>query len=383
MKHLPFKIVALCLLLPPLLYVVGLNRLESWLQGRYRAQIEAVYRGDTQPLLTGQARLEEALAQNIGSYVKRLWLPRLGVRLQVLVVTGQGTIVYPAPMTPSGNNIFAIDSIATAEENRRLLNQGLYLDVTVSIGHDTFFSVGLLLMIIIPALLVLWRFYRKGLQAAQIEAQGRHVEMERLQELQLEGSAQLAELAVQQGRLERQLTLARDELNAEKSKAARTEADMFEEMAALEKALQERQAMQHELEAQMVELQARVEQTALDQDKLERAKAKAETVNARRFESLYKQLIVGERAVKGFVELPEEIKIKAEEVLLQLNHDPEMVTVKRKVFAKKNSPTVLETVFAYKGRLYFRKTRTNQIEVLAIGTKLTQTKDLAFLEKIE
>ncbi len=383
MKHFPFKILVLCILLPPLLYVVSLNRLESWLQGRYQGQIAAIYRGNTQALLTGQARLEDALAKNIDAFLKSLWLPRLGVRLQVMVVSGQGTIVYPSSGALSDDNLFAADPVTTAKENRRLLNQGLHLDVVVTIGHDTPFSVSLLLLFIATALVVLGRFYRSGVRAAQAEAQARQAEMEHLRALQAEGSNQLSDLLAQRAQLESHLTQIRDELSKEKSKAARTESDLIEEMAALEQSLIERQTLQQQLETRMAELQARLEQEAAGQGKTERAKTKAETAMARRFEALYKQLIVGERAIKGFVDLPEEIKIKAEEVLSQLNHAPDQVPVKRKVFSKKNSPTVLETVFAYKGRLYFRRTRPNQIEVLAIGTKLTQTKDLAYLETIE
>jgi len=57
------------------------------------------------------------------------------------------------------------------------------------------------------------------------------------------------------------------------------------------------------------------------------------------------------------------------------------VQIKRKVFGKKNRETVFEVIFAYKGRLYFRKISGNRAEVLAIGTKLTQNKDLVFLDK--
>ena len=57
------------------------------------------------------------------------------------------------------------------------------------------------------------------------------------------------------------------------------------------------------------------------------------------------------------------------------------VQIKRKVFGKKNRETVFEVIFAYKGRLYFWKISGNRVEVLAIGTKLTQNKSLVFLDK--
>ena len=76
------------------------------------------------------------------------------------------------------------------------------------------------------------------------------------------------------------------------------------------------------------------------------------------------------------------MRIKAEEVIHQLNDNPGKVSIKRKVFGKKNRETVFEVIFAYRGRLYFRKTEGSRVEVLVIGTKLTQNKDLNFLDKL-
>ena len=66
----------------------------------------------------------------------------------------------------------------------------------------------------------------------------------------------------------------------------------------------------------------------------------------------------------------------------QLNEDPALVRVKRKVFGGKGQKTVLEVIFGYKGRLYFRNTKEKGIEVLAIGTKNTQARELEFLARL-
>ena len=79
--------------------------------------------------------------------------------------------------------------------------------------------------------------------------------------------------------------------------------------------------------------------------------------------------------------MTEEMSLKAEEVIHQLNSDPLLVSVKRKVFSKKGKTTSFEVVFAYNGRLYFRKTNANRIEIPIIGSKNTQAKDLLFLDK--
>ncbi|HKL00773.1 MAG TPA: hypothetical protein VJ943_10980, partial [Desulfotignum sp.] len=59
-----------------------------------------------------------------------------------------------------------------------------------------------------------------------------------------------------------------------------------------------------------------------------------------------------------------------------------LVPVKRKVFGKKNRETVFEVIFSYKGRLYYRLMPDTRVEVLSIGTKHTQAKDLSFLNNL-
>jgi hypothetical protein len=38
--------------------------------------------------------------------------------------------------------------------------------------------------------------------------------------------------------------------------------------------------------------------------------------------------------------------------------------------------------FAYNGRLYFSKSKENRVEVLTIGTKNTQQKDLTYIDSL-
>jgi len=39
-------------------------------------------------------------------------------------------------------------------------------------------------------------------------------------------------------------------------------------------------------------------------------------------------------------------------------------------------------LFSYKGRLYYRNTHEQKVEVVSIGTKHTQGKDLTFLDQL-
>ena len=101
-----------------------------------------------------------------------------------------------------------------------------------------------------------------------------------------------------------------------------------------------------------------------------------------RFNALYKNIAFHPKAISGFASLTNELQLKAEEIVLQLNDEPKLVPIKRKVFGKKNRETVFEVIFSYKGRLYYRNTKENRAEILAIGTKHTQAKDLEFLDNL-
>jgi predicted RNase H-like nuclease (RuvC/YqgF family) len=101
---------------------------------------------------------------------------------------------------------------------------------------------------------------------------------------------------------------------------------------------------------------------------------------SKRFKVLYKNLAFTDRAVEGFSSLPDDLQMRAEEVILRLNQDDSQISVRRKVFAKKGKMNVLELDFSYSGRIYLRKNAGPKTEIVVIGTKNSQKKDLAFLE---
>jgi predicted RNase H-like nuclease (RuvC/YqgF family) len=156
----------------------------------------------------------------------------------------------------------------------------------------------------------------------------------------------------------------------------------MEELEELEKRLQESVEHREKKEKEIQALMQEVEQLEARQKTSSRKKDKDFKQIKKRFQTLYKQLALHDRAVEGFLELPPDMQLKAEEVVHSMNEDSSRVQVKRKVFSRKGSSTVFETVFAYKGRLYWRKDSEGKTEILAIGTKNTQNRDLAYLESL-
>ena len=383
MSHFPFKILIICILLPPVLYILSIQTLEGHLQTRYMKEIEGIYIGDTAELFQGKLAVRDAVNRNIDQYLQGKSLLSWGVKVKVTVTTKKNTILYPAVYDdddPSGRS--ALHNEVVAQENFRLLNEGLLLSLDLSVAHNRILSNTLLGLYILLSLLVLFAFYRAGGRKIVSEAQAREAEIKRLTTLEAEYAGRLQTLGQERATLSSEIALVKKRLANEKEKISQSEDEMLEEMVSLEEKLQENIAQQKEQQEEIQALEGKIEQYEREEKKSRKQKDKSADMAQKRFKTLYKNLSVNDRAVKGFAGLTAELQLKAEEVIHQLNDDPSLVTIKRKVFGKKNRETVLEVIFAYKGRLYFRNSKEHGTEVMAIGTKHTQGKDLGFLDNL-
>jgi hypothetical protein len=380
MKHFPFKLLVLCVLLPPLLFIFTVQSLDKYFKQRCSREIQSIYMGDAKQLLDGSIRLKEAIQKNIVRYLKSQRAITWGLKLTVTVTTQGGTLLYPAAFEQPSDELDKAEMMAVARENYRLLSEGLALTVDANIGYNTLISNVILFFFIFSSVTVLAYFYWAGAAKASKEEQAQRQEMQRLIEIERQTNANLSHLQNQRELLTEHLEKLRTELDHERRKASSTEDDMIEEMTALEAKLENNLLLMQQQQNEITLLKEKIGQ--YEKEKSSRQKSRGQDIVSKRFGALYKNLMINERAIDGFIDLPEEMKIKAEEIIHQLNQDPQMVTIKRKVFGKKSRETVLEVLFAYKGRLYFRNTNQNRIEILSIGTKHTQNKDLAFLDKL-
>jgi hypothetical protein len=207
-------------------------------------------------------------------------------------------------------------------------------------------------------------------------------ELKRLSGLKDQYQGQLEELQADRLQMASDIDAMKIRLEEEKQKADASEEEMLEEIIALEAKIEDREAARRQQIDRIKVLEEKLAQLTAPQSKHTSRKSKPADMARKRLTTLYKGLDIHDRAVEGYTDLTEELKIKVEEVLMQLNNDPSGVQIKRKVFGKKNRLTVLEVVFGYKGRLYFRTREDHQVEVLAIGTKNSQQQDLGYLERL-
>jgi hypothetical protein len=380
MRFLSFKILALCILLPPILYIASALLIERYAQDRYAREIEETYIGDPKPLLQGSIPLKQAISKNIDRFLQSKSLVALGVAVDVAVTTKNGRILYPAAFEPGDEAPLISDPAAVAAENFALMNQDIKVDVKTRFEHNRLLSNTILFSSILLSVLILFFHYKSAARKAAIEDREKSLEMDRLKKLEAENIQELNALAQERQSLQSELEALQGILSDEQKRAERNEDDLIEEIESLEKKLERNIALQNTQQQEISALKEKIESSEKGRQPTRKARP-ADTVK-KRFRVLYKNLTISDRAINGYIDLNEELKLKAEELIHQLNSDPAAVTIKRKVFGGKGQKTVLEVIFGYKGRLYFRSTKNQQVEILAIGTKNTQSRELEYLAKL-
>ncbi|MBR9984283.1 MAG: hypothetical protein KFF68_00085 [Desulfosarcina sp.] len=381
MRYFPFKTLILCVLLPPFVYVFSIQLLEKTIFARYDRMLAATYIGDTRLLLDGSVRLQDAIRENVNAFISSLKMTDWGVRVNVTVKTQDGIYLYPNAYENPRSDLSVVDNIAVASENFRLLNDGLTRRVDVKIEHNTLISNSILLSCAFVSLVVLFSIYRRGMRMMDEAEIAKQELIDGLAHERQESLAALERLESQRISLSSKIESMKGHLDHERQKASATEDEMMDELLALEEKISKNLARQDHQLQEIDALKEKIKQLEKESEVKNRQLLKSADAARKRFGTLYKNTTFHDKAIEGFVDLTEEMKIKAEELVHQLNDDPDRVQIKRKVFGKKNREAAFEVIFSYKGRLYFRKILGNRAEVLAIGTKLTQNKDLAYLDK--
>ena len=382
MQYFPLKTLILCIVLPPLLFIASIQIIEQYLQGRYTNEIEEIYIGDTTALLNGSITIGESITHNIDRYLRSKKVLGWGVKAVVTVRTPANSIIYPAAFGHTDTLEPQKTPLQVAKENYAALNQGFVISVEAAVVLHQILSFVILSFYIFLSILIFWFSYQKSSRKVASEYNQIQVEIDRLQISEAQHQEKLLELNRQKHLLSAELTQVQEAVDTEKEKASATEDEMIDEIERLETSIEDNVRLQIEQEEEIEALRSKLSRYEKETSKDMRQKQKASQTYQKRFRTLYKSLRVSDRAVSGFGSLTTDLQLKAEEIMLQLHDDPKLVPIKRKVFGKKNRETVFEVLFAYKGRLYYRTTQEQKIEVVAIGTKHTQTKDLKFLDQL-
>ena len=381
MKYFPIKILLACIIVMPLAHLITVHRLEKYIENKYTEEIEAITTGDTRPLFDGSIRLKDAINNNIENFLKNQTLISLGTNVNVMVTTKQNFILYPVVFESDADGLHPPSRQEVATENYKLMNEGLAVSVDILLERSSILVLAIFFGYTSIGALIFLRFYLKGVKKAATEDSERRMEIERLRKLEEGHVERLKSLNQEKSTLAADIHKIKQNLEEYKLKTVKNEDDMINEMILLEEKIQQNIDLREQLQSENEALKEVTKR--FEKEKLKSGKKSAAYGNVtKRFKALYKNITVHNKAVDGFINLIDDMKIKAEEVIHQLDSEPSRVQVKRKVSLYKSDETVFEIVFAYGGRLYFRKPKDGKTEVLTIGTKNTQIKDIAFLETL-
>jgi hypothetical protein len=370
------------MLLPPVFYIISVLCLESHFNSRYTKEIGDIYTGDTRPLFDGSISLKNAINKNIRGYLQSKTLIAWGLKTTITVKTKGNTILYPIIFEGGEESLLPPAPMQVAADNYKLMNQGLVLNVDVILDHNSLLSNSMLVFYICLSVLALLLNYLSGIKKFRLENSEKSKEIVRLEKLEKNQTKKLKAIVRDKKNLTSEIKKVKKKFEDEKIKVKKNEDEMIKEIVSLEEKMNKNIALQNERQKEIDILKDQIR--LFENERKIESKQKEKVFNSvqKRFKALYKKLSINERAISGFIELPDDMKIKSEEIIHKLNEDPKFVHVKRKVFKKKGRGTVQEVIFSYNGRLYFRQTKNNRIEILTMGTKNTQARDLEWLDSI-
>jgi hypothetical protein len=381
MKFFPFRLLILCILLPSVFYIVSLQGISTGLEKKYFSDLTSVYLGDTTVLLQGRVRLRDMVNRNINEYFKQSHALYWGVKPNVLVTTRDDEIIYPSAFDTQAR-ISPEDTLDIAQENYELLNKGLNLRVDLSLSPVSLAGLSLMALYVLVDIVFLFGIYKRGLARALREEARKDSKIRELRDKERRFAERIKELDTRKGDLESKVERVKTELLQEREQASVNEDGLLDEIVTLEEQLQKTRLLQKSQRAEIDKLREQIDELSEQPVRKSAKKAKTGDNLEKRMRVLYKHLDIHDKAILGITDMAEDMRIKAEEVILQLNTDPSLVTIKRKVFGKGRKTKVLEVAFGYNGRLYFRHKPGGGIEVLCVGTKNSQAKDLDFLDRV-
>lgn len=369
-------------MLCPICYMATLNILERYLQKKEIRALQNVIIQDLPALRAGRRSVKEEVQRNVSEYLKRDPKFRLGLVVNILVRTVDDRIFYPAQSTTVASEESSslqhpresFRDLEVSSENFKLLSQGLVLTVKAQIRQNSWISNSILSFYILVALAVIWLSARRRTKVAE------EAEKERERFVQgLTDKLDQAEERYKAAEAKEAEYLARLDAARKDKDTLATDIDaLLEEIEKQEVGLAEQKQLREELQGQIAQLRTEIDRASGKSKK----KKKTGESTRKRFAALYRNVAFTERALEGLADLTDEFQLKAEQVIRNLNDDESAVPVKRKVFGKGGKMNVLEVAFSNGGRLYYQKDSQAKKTIVAIGTKHTQDRDLAYLESI-
>jgi len=411
LKYLSFRTLFLCILLPPGLYLSTLQGLEIYFQKQWTGELPNVFISDSKPLMEGRISIEEEIRKKINAYLSSKHILKWGILVRIVVKTGTGRWLYPSfghgspyvldtdSSPPDKPESTPTNMLRVAENNWKIMQEGIRFGLTVKIPKETWLANGILAFYIIVFSFLLYHAYRKtareahymeisNQQVRKTAREAHYMEISNQQALEaanerlMIAQQRLQDISVREKNYHQEIARLKNDLDSASDRVRETENEALTEMEQLENKLHENISTKEDLELEVVHLKEELERVEATPKVPAKKQRKQINSTAKRFKTLYKNIEIQQRAVEGFLNLGSDLQLRAEELIHNMDMDSSQLAVKRKIFSKKGAATTFECEFAYRGRVYWRPVAGTKTEILAIGTKNSQTKDLTYLENL-
>jgi len=387
MKSFSFKILYVSIFAPSILYVLTLPYLQLWFRNDLTRVLHQQLIQNDFELLQGKVSLYDEVNKNVVSILAKSRAARLGAETGVRITDAQENVIYPyyehllspfikgkVPEKKPGslfdeNGYIANQAAGKVEDYLEKYSeyiQGMNIVVSVNIPVTSWLGSGILLAYILSTVVFLYLYYQRS---SLLEEKRIHDMEERFE----------TEKRTVIDQVEHELQEARSRLSDIK-----TQEDVW---------IQEVERLEKEKASLEEELLVTIEQTEEQKEKIDTLEEKAvrheaqksrsvkeEQALSERFGKLYRNLEMDRKAVEDLVRLGDEkIKLQAEEMLKRLNDGDPGLKIRRKISGVEKCDA-FELGFGSSGRIYYRQSETRRFRVLRIGTKASQSRDLAYLQ---
>lgn len=387
MKSFSFKILYISIFAPSILYVLTLPYLQLWFKHDLTRILQQQLIQNDFELLQGKVSLYDEVDKNVVSVLGKSRAVRLGSEIKVRITDAQDNVIYPyyehllasslkndirekkAGPVFDGDGFVMNRSVEKVEDYLQEYSkyiQGMNITVTVNIPVTSWLGSGILLAYILTTVIFLYFYYQRS---SMLEEKRIHDIEEKFE----------AEKRTVIGQVEHELQEARSRLTDIKTQeeAWIQEVERLEkEKASLEETLLETIEQSEEQKEKIDTL----EEKAVRQETLKSRPVKEEQALSERFAKLYRNLEMDRKAVEDIVRLVDDkMKLQAEEMLKRLNDGDPGLKIRRKISGVEKCDA-FELGFGSSGRIYYMKSETRRFRVLRIGTKSSQSRDLAYLQ---
>ena len=406
MNYISFRMIFICIFLPPILYIFSVQILEGSLQNSREKDIKKIIIQDYEALYDGRYSIKEEIHNNVDRFLANDTFQSLGVMTKIVVASKKGELLYPyyweerdTYFNPQSgfdsNNSESLNYIKIAEKNFQILNDGLTVSVDVKVQHNSWLTNSILIFYLFSSVMLLYWHYKKRVrewvasregEKKQIDVLKRKLDesektMEELSQKEKDYIAKVEKFQHDKDTLESEIVHLMDEVEIQKKKSLEID-EILDEMENLEEDSKKNMALKEEKELEITQLREEINQLKMIEEQGAKKRKKNIDLIEKRFTVIYKKLLFTKKALEGYIHLTQDFQLKAEEIIHRLNQDDSLVNIKRKFFSGKRKLQIFEVDFSYSGRIYFRKRDDKKIEIITIGTKNTQEQDTTFIESL-